>query len=1555
MRRCFLLLTFIAIGLIANAGEVTEQQALQKAQKFMQGKQFSQKALRRAASTKGSSAYYVFNVGENGGFVIVAGDDSMTEILGYAERGNFDLANAPSNVRWWLGQYEKAANETIGVSLKSVQRRADEPKEEIAPFITTTWGQNEPYNAQCPKINGTSCVTGCVATAMSQVMNYYQWPETTSEIAAYTTITNQIVMTKLDATSFNWNNMTSDDIARLMLYTGQAVGMDYGIESSGAYDARIPGAMIGKFGYDNGARIAYRNGYQNSAWETLIYNELKEGRPVIYGGQSGAGGHSFICHGYRDNMFYINWGWNGWYDGYFALTALNPDGTGAYSRDQTAIIGIQKPVGGEAPTSPKVTVTKMSITSDATVSRNSSADNFTGICIECTLQNSFINDQTVQIGYALYQGTEQKQVLSYGEVNLTPSNSVTSTSTMSFGSALANGTYRIVPVYRENESSDWIADEGSDYRYVETVVADNTLTMKVMPDAAHDERLVFEVISTSEAAVRATNTDIGGDIVIPEVVEIEGKIYNVIAVANHGFAYCKNITSIKMPSSMKYWMLGAFSGCSMLKSLTIPKSLKFNATNSVGFTMEYCIHNCENLSELLVEEGNEDFCVENGALLDIEKQNLFGYLGGCTQKEYTMPESVSGMAMGAFSGNKHVEIIHLSSKIRGISIDAFIDCSALKRVYMSDEVTRILPQAFWAAGIEEIRLPSKLEYIGERAFTACKNLKSIEFPQSLNDIGDYAFADCEQLRSVIVRKAGPLSINETIFSDVTYENAILTVPTGCAKYYRNANGWSKFKTIEEIDMPDVVKSDNPFDTIEENQMIFGYYRSDKIAEGLTYGGHVPGNYKACLGFSKDAMLPFVGSHLKYFRFALADTKISNVKFWIGSSRDKTDIYTQNIESVTTGWNVVALDTPYQITGDSIFIGIEYTLDKAGYPVCYILGNQFSDTHAAESGSALIYGPYGENDKFEWSEENECLAMQCILEGDNLPEYDMRMTKIQYNTDPSVQESYYFKAGGNQNLIFFLTLKNWGKSLVSEYSIKAKIDDKEIGDNDFFYYNTGGPLNYQNAIIVRLELKIPGNITPGIHKLKLYVDKINGEAPAFPNDDSKNYTLRIYNEGVQRQKILIENITSTWCHDALGTNKKQDLLLENNDDLALIAYHCNDELSSAADNEYFKGYDGVVGLVLNANRYYSASSDYLNILRNMPSFANVNIDASYEPQKRVLNIVVKGEKNDEFDLLHSSSMLSVYLTEDRLVAPQYDEPNNTWINNYEHKGVLRTNVSNLWGDPIKWDGNHYEMRYSVQLDQSWNAENINIIAFIEEDLKGKRDGKPVINCNDFAVKDAEKIVSIDPVEENVETKFGSEIGDNTDLSNTVIDNTYYNLNSTNGDGYDATEQAIVLNSTTTVEQMNAVQNAAVGDAAIRENYNGIIFELAAGKGAVYVDVRTIGTHALNVQIGKGTPTKVTKTEREMVGIDYDVSQPTYVYLYATTASGTNASLNRASASGNSVLLYGYKVTPDGSTGISTLPSDRLLEDSWYSVDGRKLQGRPTAKGLYISNGRKVVLK
>ena len=215
------------------------------------------------------------------------------------------------------------------------------------------------------------------------------------------------------------------------------------------------------------------------------------------------------------------------------------------------------------------------------------------------------------------------------------------------------------------------------------------------------------------------------------------------------------------------------------------------------------------------------------------------------------------------------------------------------------------------------------------------------------------------------------------------------------------------------------------------------------------------------------------------------------------------------------------------------------------------------------------------------------------------------------------------------------------------------------------------------------------------------------------------------------------------------------------------------------------------------------------------------------------------------------------------------------------------------------------------------------------------------------------MEIVPINETEEKTFSQQVDETTDLENTVIDNTYFNMDAANGDGYDATEQALVLNSTTSSAQMSAVQGAQVGDAAVRENFSGIIFEIPAGQGVITVDAKTIGTHVLNVQIGNGAPTQVKKTERGTAEVEYNVSAPTYVYLYASTESGASARLYRGpSAGANSVLLYGYKVQVGG-TGIEELKNGKMEELKCYDLNGRKV--KTPKKGVYIINGKKVVVK
>jgi hypothetical protein len=194
------------------------------------------KAAESAKKDPGSSApYYVFNADGNGGFVIVSGDDRTKPILGYSKTGTFNENALPENVKWWLDYYAKAIS-SLGYSPAVAQPDgvATTERSEIEPLVETQWDQGAPYNDMCVFDDLGRCLTGCVATAMAQVVNYYKYPDSLPEIDAYTAIWSKNEFDALPATTLNWRDMTDEDIAKLCRYCGQSVEMDYGQDASRA-------------------------------------------------------------------------------------------------------------------------------------------------------------------------------------------------------------------------------------------------------------------------------------------------------------------------------------------------------------------------------------------------------------------------------------------------------------------------------------------------------------------------------------------------------------------------------------------------------------------------------------------------------------------------------------------------------------------------------------------------------------------------------------------------------------------------------------------------------------------------------------------------------------------------------------------------------------------------------------------------------------------------------------------------------------------------------------------------------------------------------------------------------------------------------------------------------------------------------------------------------------------------------------------------------------------------------------------------------------------------
>lgn len=421
MRKLFLGLAALMLSMTVLAERVSQEDAALVANNFMNvgntvssvQKAPAKKMVLKKAATASENQYYVYENANGEGWVMVAANDVVSPILAYSNTGTFRTDNQPVNVRTWLGKYDKfitkieadgaAQDEEVAAEWSALKKGVRKAKGDaiVGPLVKTTWDQDDPYWTLTPNGSGSigKAYTGCVATAMAQVMNYWQWPKQGTGSHTYqpimqldddgdgypdrdTIIYPGYLTANFDETTYDWDNMlnkytssaTNDQknaVATLMFHCGVSVEMMYGDDNyggSGAYTGNYgdwtdptcaQNAFPTYFGYKKDGLVSYmRDGFSyegttyyekwtDEEWTAMVKEELDKKHPIMYGGAGDKGGHSFICDGYDDsNYFHFNWGWSGQNDGYYKLSSLKPGSGGAggggydFSQDQDVIIGI---------------------------------------------------------------------------------------------------------------------------------------------------------------------------------------------------------------------------------------------------------------------------------------------------------------------------------------------------------------------------------------------------------------------------------------------------------------------------------------------------------------------------------------------------------------------------------------------------------------------------------------------------------------------------------------------------------------------------------------------------------------------------------------------------------------------------------------------------------------------------------------------------------------------------------------------------------------------------------------------------------------------------------------------------------------------------------------------------------------------------------------------------------------------------------------------------------------------------------------------------------------
>lgn len=375
MKKLFLSIVLTICGTVLMAAPVSVQDARTVATNFWlknlsSGNGSSLVELREVEGT-GFSQFYIFDVNNGSGFVIISADDCAYPVLGYSMRN--PAGELGANIRFWLNQYEEEIS-----WLASQQAQPDpyiesqwkmlyngtweQPKgvHAVSPMLSTRWNQSPYYNAYCP----TGTPAGCTAIAMAQIMKFWNHPAIGTGSHSYSLSGYGLQSADFGSTTYYWDLMptqlTSSSsqaqvqaTATLCYHVGVSVNMSYAPGGSGAATLGSSNsaqtALPTYFGYKNTLRGIYKANYNESAWCAALTAELDAGRPILYAGFDPSAGHAFVFHGYNSNgQFYVNWGWGGSYDGYFSMGALNPGGGGTgsngsntFNQSNQALIGIE--------------------------------------------------------------------------------------------------------------------------------------------------------------------------------------------------------------------------------------------------------------------------------------------------------------------------------------------------------------------------------------------------------------------------------------------------------------------------------------------------------------------------------------------------------------------------------------------------------------------------------------------------------------------------------------------------------------------------------------------------------------------------------------------------------------------------------------------------------------------------------------------------------------------------------------------------------------------------------------------------------------------------------------------------------------------------------------------------------------------------------------------------------------------------------------------------------------------------------------------------------------
>ena len=780
------------LTLTIHAADVSEQQARQIAAKMMAGcsdtphrASAAAPSLAYVADKGGSNNLYVFNNEAGEGFVIVSGSDQTTaSVLGYSDKGHFDIKEAPENLKFLLAMYEE---QIIAVRSKGTEANRRAPSSDelgnvvVEPLLKTTWNQAGPYNKY---LTMEDAATGCVPTAMAQVMAYWKYPKQGHGSHAYNDSGNSYYA-NFSSSVYDWDNMLNgyagvdyseaqaNAVARLMADCGISIEAHYGgLFGTSASTYYVPIALVKYFGYSMNYKYLASWDYETQEWEDMMRAELDAKRPFLYSGTPRSDeyyppvGHTFVCDGYTDNgYFHFNLGWEGQGNGWYKTSSITmyPDELWDFTNNQVMVIGIQ----------PDERQTEQNNLFYAAISDEEA------VVIGCNESDCYDLDiaSTVDIEGKPYQVTDIWQYAFHtSDINSASINSIK-----------IPGTVKSI----------------TDSLFINC----QTLSNVVMEDGPKriGNYAFNRCTSLPQINIPASVTSIGNNAF--ESCSLLNEInigQSVTSIGNQAFAGCHQLKTANMPYTPYTIGDWAFSDCMVLEDINIYTASKIGA-NAFWHCMALrdAYMNAEEVGEAAFRDCTELKDVYIGANV---KQWGDRVLQGCKNVVGIHVDADNPIltSVDAVLYNKEMTTIHFCSP----SHQDYYSYGGRGEFTIPETVTRVATESF--GDLTKLTIPSTLVDIGETAFRWCENLTDVynyaTTPQQIQGNDQYGFGGV---------------FSSVVFDRPDWNKCKLHVLPGCKAAYQAADGWKEFEVIEEdLTLDDTVSEDKAAETLR-NGIVLG--------------------------------------------------------------------------------------------------------------------------------------------------------------------------------------------------------------------------------------------------------------------------------------------------------------------------------------------------------------------------------------------------------------------------------------------------------------------------------------------------------------------------------------------------------------------------------------------------------------------------------------------------------------------------------------------------------------------------------------------------------------